>query len=99
MAGNLVGKFLLEDVLSSKDAPLQEMASADLVALEAPPVTKQGFEQRMLEAVLKLRAASLEILLVVLPSLRKKSNKSTWVYRWNRLRNTPFKFSRPALAK
>ena len=54
LGGALVGKHLLADVLASKGAPLQEIAAANLVAIEVPPVTKAGFEHRMLEVVQKL---------------------------------------------
>ena len=72
----LVGKYLLTDVLASKDAPLQEIAAASLVAIEVPPVTKAGFEHRMLEVVQKLGGEpSVEIPLLVQPSLRKKTKQ------------------------
>ena len=62
-----MGQYLLEEVLSSTDAPLQEMGSADLVIMELPPISKLGFEQRVFETVSKLQAVSREILLVVQP--------------------------------
>ena len=75
--GNLAGRYLLEQVLASTDAPLQEMAAADVVAMEVPPVSKTGFEHILLDVVTKLQAASLEILILVQPCLRRKSSKST----------------------
>ena len=56
---DVVGQYLLEQVLASVDAPLQEMAAADVVAMETPPVSKTGFEHRLLDVVTKLQAASL----------------------------------------
>ena len=53
----LVGKYLLADVLASRDAPLQEIAAANLVAIEVPPIAKAGFEHRLLEVVQKLGGA------------------------------------------
>ena len=75
IAGNVLGRYLLADVLASKDAPFTEMASADLVMMEVPPVTKAQFEHRLLDTVARMQAASREIIMLVLPCLRRKSNK------------------------
>ena len=96
---NLAGQYLLEEVLSSVDAPLQEMHSADVVAMELPPISRTGFEHRVFDAVSKLQAASLEILLLVQPCLRRKSSKSTWTYRWNRMAKTQCKFRQSCSCK
>ena len=81
IASKLAGRYVLSDVLDSKDAPLTEIASVGSVMMELPPVMKQGFERTVLDTVAKLQAASCEILLIVLPCLRRKSSKSTWVLR------------------
>ena len=92
IAGQLIGRYHLADVLASKDAPLTEMITADVVMIELPPVMKLRFEHQVLDMVAKLQVASLEILLMVFPCLRRKSSKSTWVLRWSLMTQAQFNF-------
>ena len=40
MAGNILGTYVLNDMLAHLKAPLQELTAAHLVVLEVPPVTE-----------------------------------------------------------
>ena len=52
IAGQLLGRYLLADVLASKDAPLSEFASDEYVMMELPPVTKLRYQHLVLESLL-----------------------------------------------
>ena len=80
-------------------APLQELTAADLVVLEVPPITEQNFECNLLNLTYKIRNLGPEVLIVVQPSLRRKSNKSIWVHRWNQMPHAPFKFTQTCSCK
>ena len=54
IASKLAGRYVLSDVLDSKDAPLTEIASVGSVMMELPPVMKQGFERTVLDTVAKI---------------------------------------------
>ena len=99
IAGNLVGRYLLHDIISSRDAPLHEFARAEIVVFEVPSITKPQFEHRMLEIVQKVRAIGPEVLIVIQPSLRRKSSKTLWVGKWNFLSHAPFKFHQTCSCK
>ena len=90
LAGNVVAKFILHDMLASVTAPLHELSQAHVVALEIPPVVTPRFEHDLLNFVQRLLALNVEVVAVVQPSLRRKSNKTLWVHRWNYLHNVPF---------
>ena len=92
IAGNLAGRYILHDVLSHGTAPLHELSEVDLVIFEAPSVSRPQFEHTMLEAVQKVRALGPDVMVVVQPSLRRKSTKALWVSKWNYLAQAPFKF-------
>ena len=62
------------------------------MVLEAPPIVTQRFEHDMLGLVLKVLNQCPSVAIIVQPSLRRKSNKTLWVQRWNKLHNSPFKF-------
>ena len=57
MADNIVHKALLAEVVNEKDAPLQEFAKADIVALEVPSLCGSHFERQVLSVVEKIRRA------------------------------------------
>ena len=76
IARNLVNRYVLHDVLSKGNAPLQEFSEADLVVFEVPPVTRSQLEHRMLEIVQKIRASGPEVMVVSHPGLRHESNKA-----------------------
>ena len=97
LAGHVTGKFVLYDTMASVTAPLHELSSAHAVVLEVPPVVAAGFEREFLNLVNKITALHLPILVVVQPSLRRKSNKTLWVSKWNFLPHVPFKFYQTCL--
>ena len=99
VAGNLVGRYNLHDVLVKGAAPFQEFSKADLVVFEVPSSTRPHFERKMLEIVQKVRALGLEVMVVVQPSLRRKSNKSVWVSKWNFMSLAPFKLHQTCSCK
>ena len=99
LAGNIVGKYILHDLLASVSAPMHELSSAHVVVLEIPPIVTPRFEHDLLNLVNKLIALSVVVLAVVQPSLRRKTNKTLWVHKWNHLSQVPFKFSQTCSCK
>ena len=92
VAGNVHSRLLLADLLANKEAPLHELSGAHLTVLEVPPVTKPLFEHQLLDLVQRVQKVSEETLLLVQPSLRRKTNKALWVTKWNQMTQIPFKF-------
>ena len=78
--------------MRSLTAPLDELSTAHAVVLEAPSIVTHKFEHDMLNFTQKILSQCPALAIIVQPSLRRKSNKSLWVHRWNRLHNAPFKF-------
>ena len=78
--------------MASTSAPIHELSTAHVVALEVSPIVTAKFEHDLLNFVHKLLALNVIVLTVVQPSLRRKSNKSLWVHKWNQLPHVPFKF-------
>ena len=99
LEGKVVAKYILYDMLSSVTAPLHELSSAHVVVLEIPPVVTARFEHDLLNFVNKLLALNLVVLAVVQPSLRRKTNRTLWVHKWNQLPQAPFKFSQSCSCK
>ena len=92
IAGNVIGRYVLHDMMRSATAPLDELSSAHAVLLEAPPIVTPRFEHDMLDLVAKVLNQCPRVAIIVQPSLRRKSNKTLWVQRWNKLQCAPFKF-------
>ena len=92
LAGHVFGKYVLYDIMASVTAPLHELSSAHVVVLEVPPVVAAGFERDLLNLVNKILALNVVVLVLVQPSLRRKSNRTLWVSKWNFLPYVPFKF-------
>ena len=80
-------------------APLDELSTAHAVVLEAPSIVTARFEHDMLALVQKIRTLGPEVAIIVQPSLRRRSNKTLWVHRWNRLHHIPFKFHQTCSCK
>merc|ERR1711989_186859 len=80
-------------------APLDELSTAHAVVLEAPPITAVRFEHDMLNLVARIQAQGRAVAIIVQPSLRRKSNKTLWVHRWNSLEHVPFKFRQTCSCK
>ena len=99
IAGNVLHRYVLHDMMRSLTAPLDELSSAHAVVLEAPPIVAPRFEHDMLEFVRKAMHQCPTLAIIVQPSLRRKSNKSLWVHRWNRLHNVPFRFRQTCSCK
>ena len=99
IAGNISGRYTLHDMMRSLTAPLDELSSAHAVVLEAPPIVTQRFEHDMLGLVRKAMSQCPNVAIIVQPSLRRKSNKTLWVQRWNRLHDIPFKFRQTCSCK
>ena len=93
VAANVTGRYLLSDISSGREAPLQELSTSHLVAFEIPPVVGPHFEHKLLDIVMKIRSFGSEVLIVVQPSLRRKSNKTLWVHKWNYLAMAPLQVS------
>ena len=100
IAGQLIGRYHLADVLASKDAPLTEMIAADVVMIELPPVMKLRFEHQVLDMVAKLQAASLEIVLMVSRASGENRASRPGCYdgtSWHRHRSSLFRNARASL--
>ena len=80
-------------------APMHEFSEAQAVFIEAPAITKARYEHEMLDLVTKLHNQQKEVVLIVQPSLRRKSNRTLWVQKWNTLRQAPFKFKQTCSCK
>ena len=87
-----MAKFVLHDMLASTPAPMYKLSTAHLVVVEVPPVVTSRFERDLLNYVHKLLALNVLVLAVVQPSLRRKTNTTLWVHKWNRMAHVPFKF-------
>ena len=62
---------------------LPELSAASYVAIELPVNVESGFEEKVLSLVDRVRLQCPKIYMIVQPSLRRRSNRSTWVSRWN----------------
>ena len=99
IAANVIGRYVLYDMMANMTAPLDELSTAHLVVLEAPPNVAARFEHDMLSLVSRIMAQGPEVAVMVQPSLRRKSNKALWIQRWNRLTHAPFKFRQTCSCK
>ena len=77
--GKLCAYLVLAEALQSRHTPFAELAAADVVLLEVPPTTQRGFELQLLSVIRRLQALIADLLVVVQPSLRRTSNKASWV--------------------
>ena len=92
ISANIIGRYVLHSMMAQMTAPLDELSTAHIVVLEVPPTAAARFEHDLLRLVARIRAQGPEVAVIVQPSLRKKSNKTLWIHRWNRLSHVPFKF-------
>ena len=99
IAANVIGRYVLHDMMAHMTAPLDELSTAHAVVLEAPPIVTARFEHDMLCLASKIQAQGPEIAIIVQPGLRRRSNKTLWVHRWNRLEHIPFKFRQACSCK
>ena len=89
---HLLDSFLLHSVLHVK-SPLPELRSASHVAIELPANVEKGFEKIALNFLERVRVQCPQTFMIVQPSLRRRSNRSTWISRWNQHRGSkPFLF-------
>ena len=94
-----MGRYVPHVMMARMTAPLDELSTAHAVVLEAPPITAVRFEHDMLNLVARIQAQGPAVAIIVQPSLRRKSNKTLWVHRWNRLEHVPFKFRQTCSCK
>merc|ERR1711873_348278 len=99
IAANVIGRYVLYDMMANMTAPLDELSTAHLVVLEAPPDVAARFEHDMLSLVSRIMAQGPEVAVLVQPSLRRRSNRTLWVHRWNSLAHAPFKFRQTCSCK
>ena len=92
LAASLTNTYLLHTVLTSIELPLAELSVNNLVAIDAPANSHPHFEHKLLKAIAKIRNMGPHVAVIVQPSLRKKTQRSTWVYTWNQMKHTPFKY-------
>ncbi len=84
--------YLLHTFLHNQTWMPEEFASTELVVMEIPPVTLSRFEHDLLRVVRKIRTAGTHVLILVQPSLRKRTQRSLWIHRCNLLDYVPFRF-------
>ena len=82
--------YFLHELLGSVKLPLDELSQTHLVVVEVPPSTLRDFEHHLAMLVAKIRAAGPHVALITQPSLRKQTQKMTWISKWNRQKNRPF---------
>ena len=88
----LLSSHLLHDLLHLKST-LPELHQAALVATELPANVESGYEQSVLAFAVRVLKQCPHLLMLVQPSLRRRSNRSIWVSRWNQTRGfKPFEF-------
>ena len=92
LAGHVLGPYLLHDCMADVKAPLQELSQAQAVVLEVPPVCRPKFEHDLLNLVHKILNITSTLVVLVQPSVRRKSNKALWLQRWNNMSGVPFRF-------
>ena len=85
--------------MRSVTAPLTELSAADAVMLEAPPVAEGKYERNMLAFISRMLTQCPNVTIIVQPSLRRKSEKATWIQKWNLLQHEPFKFHQTCSCK
>ena len=78
---------------------MEEFHSATLVALEVPPAALKGFARDVSKFVVKVRSVGPDVLAIVQPSLRKRTQRSLRVQRWNRMEGVPFGFKQTCSRK
>ena len=71
----------LHELLENLTLPLSELSGCSLVAIETPPVAIMKWEEKLLSLIQKIQGEGSHPLCIVQPSLRKRTQRSTWVYR------------------
>ena len=99
ISANLLHRYHLHSLIRSVTAPLTELSAADAVMLEIPPTADRRYEHTILDFVSRIIPQCASVTILVQPSLRRKSERPTWVQRWNLLHNIPFKFQRTCSCK
>ena len=79
---HLLESYLLHDMLHLKSS-LPELKAASYVAIELPANVEGGYEQIVLSFLNRVLNQCPKAVMIVQPSLRRRSNRSTWVSRWN----------------
>ena len=80
--------------MSKVHLPFDELAAAQVVALEAPPRMPQHFERTLLQFITKVRARGPHVAIVVAPQAKRQSQVALWIHKWNHLEQAPFRFKR-----
>ena len=94
VAGNITKAYLLREMMSKVHLPFDELAAAQVVALEVPPRMPQHFERTLLQFITKVRARGPHVAIVVAPQAKRQSQVALWIHKWNHLEQAPFKFKR-----
>ena len=84
------GRYLLHHVTERMTALYDEFSRAHIAVLDVPPAAEMKYEHRMLNIVNRIIQAGPKVALIVIPNMARQSERATWVYKWNRLRSTPF---------
>ena len=94
LAANVLERYVLHDVMGRLTALYQEFSQAHVAVLEVPPSVSPSYEHKLLDVISRIKAAGPEVAVIVQPSMRRRSDKSLWVHKWNQLRHAPFRFRR-----
>ena len=78
LGDGMLSNHLLHDLLHLKSS-LPELHAASLVAMELPANVEGGYEQIVLAFARKVLKQCPKYLMIVQPSLRRRSNRSAWV--------------------
>ena len=93
------GRYVLHHVADRMTALYDEFTKAHFAVLDVPPAAEMKYEFRVLSMVNQILQAGPKTAIFVRPNMRRNSDRATWVYRWNRLRTTPFQFRKTCSCK
>ena len=99
ISANLLNRYHLHSLMRTVTAPLSELSAADAVMLEISPTADRRYEHTVLDLINRIVPQCAKVTILVQPSLRRKSERPTWVQRWNQLPHTPFTFRRTCSCK
>ena len=75
----VLGRYLLHDVVGQMTALYDEFTHAQIAVLEVPPAAAPSYESRLLDVITRIRSAGPHAVVIVRPSVRRKTDKALWV--------------------
>ena len=89
---NITSKHLLNDILHTDSLPFEEIRKSQLVIFEIPPLADVVTSAKVAKVIGLMSKDRQPFAMIVLPSLRRRSNKALWVHKWNRDNMAPCRF-------